>query len=534
MVQFLEGRNRAWAQLDAPINGSDTNVALVAWQGSRLSDVTTASGRKVRAQIYERDAETGAITKCELVDITNNVSDVLIIERAVESTRATDTTNTYAATPQSFTANAIIEEVISSEVISELQDEVNRLEEDKLDKSVYDAERVVYATSSAWDDDYEILTGDSLATVTDGRIFAVRADVANTGAATLKVDATSPVALKKLSWGAFADLATWDIIANQIFFAMKNTAASCYQFSLDPATLSLTVSDADETTKGIAERATNIEALLFADVTRFINSLQLWLAMRVPEQDIPYAPGTITQNITTFQFQTNIDGSVAAFVFPNAAATQATIFRLERDNLSWQYILTHRATFSPSSGVDRLSVCLTSSYIFMSYSDWGTYKMQRYNIADLSGITAFTVSGTTWWSWNSSFSDGTDIYIYDSANVWNKYTLSGTVATFSSAITYTSAWYGNAGGATCDGTNVWIIGAQANATVIRKYAKAWGAVLSSATKYMYYDAYHATVFSPVKLWITKVWCLGIWFAHGLYDPSAMVWCAFKLMSITTP
>lgn len=277
MVQFLEGRNRAWAQLNAPINGSDTNVALVAWQGSRLSDVTTASGRKVRAQIYERDAETGAITKCELVNITNNVSDVLIIERAVEGTRATDTTNTYAATPQSFTANAIIEEVISSEVLYEIQDEVNRLETDKLDKSVYDAERVVYAASSAWDDDYEILTGDSLATVADGRIFSVRADVANTGAATLKVDATSPIALKKISWWAFADLATGDIIANQIFFAMKNSAASCYQFSLDPATLSLTVPDADETTKGISERATNAESIAMTDTERFINAYQLWL-----------------------------------------------------------------------------------------------------------------------------------------------------------------------------------------------------------------------------------------------------------------
>ena len=158
MVQFLEGRNRAWAQLDAPINGSDTNVALVAWQGSRLSDVTTASGRKVRAQMYERDAETGAITKCELVDITNNVSDVLIIERAVESTRATDTTNTYAATPQSFSSNAIIEEVISSEVISEIQDEVNRIVDEELplkaNQSDVDALINIYAASSGGTDNY--------------------------------------------------------------------------------------------------------------------------------------------------------------------------------------------------------------------------------------------------------------------------------------------------------------------------------------------------------------------------------------------
>lgn len=56
---------------------------------------------------------------------------------------------------------------------------------------------------------------------------------------------------------------------------MRNTAAACYQFSLDPATLSLAVSDADEITKGISERATNTEALDFVDITRFINSLQL-------------------------------------------------------------------------------------------------------------------------------------------------------------------------------------------------------------------------------------------------------------------
>ena len=239
MVQFLEGRNRAWAQLDAPINGSDTNVALVAWQGSRLSDVTTASGRKVRAQIYERDPDTGAITKCELVNITNNVSDVLIIERTVESTRATDTTNAYAATPQSFTADAIIEEVISSEVLSEIQDEVNRIVDEELPllitKEEYNNERVPFIASSAWDDDYEITSAD-ITTYENGRTFKVQADVPNTGPATLKLNALSAKSLKKLSSGAFTALATWDIIANQIFWATYNQNEDCFQFSVDPAT----------------------------------------------------------------------------------------------------------------------------------------------------------------------------------------------------------------------------------------------------------------------------------------------------------
>lgn len=265
MVQFLEGRNRAWAQLDAPINGSDTNVALVAWQGSRLSDVTTASGRKVRAQIYERDAETGAITKCELVNITNNVSDVLIIERAVEGTRATDTTNTYAATPQSFTANAIIEEVISSEVLSEIQDEVNRIVDEEipllLTKEEYNSERVPFIASSAWDDDYEITSAD-ITTYENGRTFKVQADVANTGPSTLKLNALAAKSLKKLSWGAFTALATWDIIANQIFWATYNQTEDCFQFSVDPATAT-TVSP---TPSDIRENCTLNENMTVGDI----------------------------------------------------------------------------------------------------------------------------------------------------------------------------------------------------------------------------------------------------------------------------
>lgn len=86
---------------------------------------------------------------CEIVDITNNVSDILTVTRAVESTRATDSTNTYSATGQSFTAAAYIEEIISVDVLEEMRTLLNTLETDKLDKSVYDAERVVYAASSA-------------------------------------------------------------------------------------------------------------------------------------------------------------------------------------------------------------------------------------------------------------------------------------------------------------------------------------------------------------------------------------------------
>lgn len=128
MTTFFKGRNRAFAQLSGGINGSVTNIPLVTGQGARLTQVLTASGDKVRAQIIERD-EDGVVIACELVDITNNVSDVLTVTRAIEATRTTDSTNTYSATGRIFTSAAYIEEVISSAVVTQMQDAINaRLE----------------------------------------------------------------------------------------------------------------------------------------------------------------------------------------------------------------------------------------------------------------------------------------------------------------------------------------------------------------------------------------------------------------------
>lgn len=89
----------------------------------------------MRAQIIERDPVTDEVIKCEAINITNNVSDSLIIERAVEATRATDSTNTYAATPQTFTSNAYIEEIISVAVMKQITDQINTVESEALKKA---------------------------------------------------------------------------------------------------------------------------------------------------------------------------------------------------------------------------------------------------------------------------------------------------------------------------------------------------------------------------------------------------------------
>ena len=66
-----------------------------------------------------------------------------------------------------------------------------------------------------------------------------------------------------MSWG-FADLITWDIVANQIFWATYNLAEDVFQFSVDPAG-AVTVPDASESVKGIIEISDASEALAWTD-----------------------------------------------------------------------------------------------------------------------------------------------------------------------------------------------------------------------------------------------------------------------------
>lgn len=238
MTTFIKWRNRAWAQLSAPINGSVVNIPLVSWQGARLYPVTTASGFNVRAHIIERDPVTDAVIACEIVNITNNVSDILTVTRAVESTRATDSTNTYSATGQSFSAAAYVEEIISVAVLEEMRTVIQTLESDKLDESVYNAERALFWSSSIGTDAYKITSTD-VVTYVNWQTFKIQADVANTGGATLELNSLWAKTIKKLDAGAFTALVTGDIIANQIFFATYNSVENCFQFSVDPANVTI-------------------------------------------------------------------------------------------------------------------------------------------------------------------------------------------------------------------------------------------------------------------------------------------------------
>lgn len=105
----------------------------------------------------------------------------------------------------------------------------------KVDKTVYNAEKEVYASSSTGNDSYAI-TSPTVTSYVSWQTFKVLADIWNTGTATLQLNALSPKTIKKLVNGAFVVLDTGDIVTNQIFWATYNPIEDCFQFSVDPAT----------------------------------------------------------------------------------------------------------------------------------------------------------------------------------------------------------------------------------------------------------------------------------------------------------
>jgi len=106
-------------------------------------------------------------------------------------------------------------------------------------------------------------------------------------------------------------------------------------------------------------------------------------------------------------------------------------------------------------------IAVLGSYVYATYrkSSDNTFHLYRYSATDLSGEAEMTISGTAPTSdaaGNSIFSDGTYLYIctYTSPyNVFYKYSVSGTTATYVTSITYTNISHGSS--CWCDGTSVY-------------------------------------------------------------------------------
>lgn len=175
----------------------DLSFQLKAWQGARFP---TLSWEKFIGTCEKRSGST--VTSKERVLVTARSTDTFTITRSYGWDTALD-----------FDADDYFCLHVNSDVIVDIQDEVTRLETDKLDTADYQNWTPIYAASSAWSDTYAITLTPAIASYQTWQKFRFKADVANTWAATLNVNGLGAKTIKKKN---DQDLATWDIEAGQI------------------------------------------------------------------------------------------------------------------------------------------------------------------------------------------------------------------------------------------------------------------------------------------------------------------------------
>lgn len=245
----------------------------------------------------------------------------------------------------------------------------------------------------------------------------------------------------------------------------------------------------------------------------------------ISEQDITYFVGSQTTGASNTRFATNQDGSVACILQYDGANT-FNIFRLERDSSTGLYVITHTTSLAAVNATG-WNISFTGSYIYICYVVSSTGTIRRYDVADLANVTTITVSGNFINS-DTVFSNGTDIYIYNTGADFYRYTISGTTATQAATITYTGG--ASIQAATCNGTNVFMTANINGAITLLKYAVAGGASTGTLVRYIYRTAYPNP--GVLQLFIPSAGNLGFAIAHSLSTDVVITGAGVKLTAIS--
>lgn len=106
-----------------------------------------------------------------------------------------------------------------------------------------------------------------------------------------------------------------------VFVSLGSGNWKCISYTKADGTslVSTAVSSASTTVAGILEIATTAEGLAYLDTSRAITAEILGMATTIPEQNIEYESGSVTQTVTNFHFQSSLDGSIAFLTYNNAA-----------------------------------------------------------------------------------------------------------------------------------------------------------------------------------------------------------------------
>lgn len=213
----------------------------------------------------------------------------------------------------------------------------------------------------------------------------------------------------------------------------------------------------------------------------------------------------------TQQTTSEEDGSVVYLVTKNPTANNLALYRFQKD-ATGQYWLTAQTAFVCTGGggttASEFSIAVVGSFVYVIVKDDAANKLIfRFVSADFTSQTSMTISGTAFADGRASWSDGTDLYIYESTGVYRQYSISGTTVTNVTTITYTGS--GVPVSVISDGTDVFIIG-NATTIVFRKYAVTGGSAISSVTRLL--QPAYLNVYNPLLV-IMKAGVLGVIFPH---------------------
>lgn len=193
---------------------------------------------------------SNAVTKREIVEVTNRTWDTFSITRAVEACPLNDNATTTTQTWQAFTDDALVQLRTTGEIIESINS--------KLDKVDYYKWDLVYWATSWGSNNYAITVDSSVTSYNDWQVFRFLTDFENTGAVTFNVNSIWAVPIKKNN---DLDLQSWDLEANQIVEVVYNGVTTTFAMTSQIATLPTV--DINSLTETVAVDRANDEVIIY-------------------------------------------------------------------------------------------------------------------------------------------------------------------------------------------------------------------------------------------------------------------------------
>lgn len=356
----------------------DLSFQLKAWQGARFPALW--AGEKFIGTCEKRSGNT--VTSKERVLVTARSTDTFTITRSYGWDTALD-----------FDADDYFCLHVNSDVIVDIQDEVTRLETDKLNISDYQNWTKVYGATSTGNDSYAVTLSPAPSSYQTWMCFRFLADVANTWAATLNVNSLGAKTIKKMH---DQDLATWDIEAGQIVvvtydgtnFQMDSQVATIPTVSITSETEDVTGDmDSDylleydssvwatRKVKPSVWKASSAEAKAWSATNKFVTPEQLW------------------------------DNAVKPISWTTFTAASA----------AWPYTRTHTSYTKRLEWTISANGTYTVGFDLSSYAGWATAYCRIYK----NGIAYGTERSTTSWT-DANFTQNLEFEKGDTIEFWCK------------------------------------------------------------------------------------------------------------------